>query len=293
MRILLTDSGLGGLSICANIIQKAKRMKAFPFEEFDVKYVNAVPKMYDGFNLIKPRRKQVHLFDQFLKKVSTKYEPDSIYIVCNSLSAIYSQTEFANITSSDVKGIIKLGIELLNKEYNNSHDGIIILGAETTIKENIYQNELNKLGIPSENIVSQSCPELANTISNDIAGEKIYHLIDKYLSLALDKTPKSIENIIVYLGCTHYGYRKNLFEKYLLERNVKFSIVNPNEYFSGIIIPLDGNSNKYKPVVPTVEFITHYPIPNQEINTISKYLKDISSETVLALQNYNFVDDLY
>ena len=235
----------------------------------------------------------MHLFDQFLKKVSNKFEPDSIYIVCNSLSAIYSKTEYANIASCDVKGIIKIGIELLYKEYNDSHDGIIILGAETTIKENIYPIELNKLGIPSENIVSQSCPDLANTISNDIAGEKIYYLIDKYLSLALDKIQKSIGNIIVYLGCTHYSYRINLFEKYLLERGLKFSIVNPNEYFSKIIIPKDSNTDEYEAVVPTVEFITHYPIPYQEINTVSKYLKDISSETAVALQNYNVVDDLY
>ena len=69
MKILLTDSGLGGLSICANIIQNIKRMDVVPFDTIDIKYVNAVPKMYDGFNLIKPYSKQVNMFNQFLNNI--------------------------------------------------------------------------------------------------------------------------------------------------------------------------------------------------------------------------------
>ena len=128
--------------------------------------------------------------------MSNKYSPDSIFIVCNSLSAIYPKTEFAKNPSLLVEGIIQLGTDLIFKEYNNTQDGIIILGAETTIKENIYQKELVKLGVPAENIISQACPNLANTISNDETGELVNKLIDKYLSIALNKMPDNIENII-------------------------------------------------------------------------------------------------
>lgn len=292
MKILLTDSGLGGLSICANIIQNIKRMDAFPYDTIEIKYVNAVPKMYDGFNLIKPYSKQVSMFNQFLNNVSNKYSPDSIFIVCNSLSAIYPKTEFKKTSSLNVEGIIQVGIDLLNKEHN-THDGIIILGAETTIKENIYQKELVKLGIPVENIISQVCPNLANTISNDETGEQVYKLIDKYLSKALSKMHDSIEKILVYLGCTHFGYRKDLFEKYLKEKGIRYFIINPNESFFKRIIPKESNSSKYDVTEPSVGFISHYPIPNQEIQTIANFLKDISPETVFALQNYTVDDELY
>ena len=293
MKILLTDSGLGGLSICANIIQNINRMDAFPIDTIDIKYVNAVPKMYDGFNLIKPYSKQVSMFNQFLNNVSNKYSPDSIIIVCNSLSAIYPKTDFAKTSDINVEGIIQLGTDLIFKEYNNTQDGIIILGAETTIKENIYQKELVKLGISADNIVSQACPNLANTISNDETGELVKKLIDKYLSITLDKMFDSNENILVYLGCTHYGYRDELFDEYFAEKGISYSIINPNESFFERIFPKVGSSIKYDAIDSTVEFISHYPIPNQEIKTITKFLNDISPETVFALQNFTVDDELY
>ena len=36
--------------------------------------------------------------------------------------------------------------------------------------------------------------------------------------------PDNIENIIVYLGCTHYGYRKKLLDKYLKEKELAYSL---------------------------------------------------------------------
>ena len=56
---------------------------------------------------------------------------------------------------------------------------------------------------------------------------------------------------------------------------------------------MESNSIKYDAIELTVEFISHYPIPNQEILTITNFIKDISPETVFALQNYIVDDELY
>lgn len=295
MRILLTDSGLGGLSVCADILQNVKALNILPFYQLEIKYVNAIPKTHDGYNLMKSRSEQIDTFNRFLINVSNRYNPDAIYIVCNSLSAIYPKTDFSKTTSTPVKGIIHIGLDLLIDSYNKKCDtGIIILAADTTIEENIYANQLIDAGVPRENIVSQACTGLANTISNDSKGNKIYMLIEKYLSLALKKLPNNCKYAIVYLGCTHYGYRQDLFEKFLLSKGVESTIINPNNYFFDRIFKKTVRSNiKYDPIIPTIEFITHYPIPDQEINNISKYLSIVSPETAHALQNYLVVEDLF
>lgn len=175
MRILLTDSGLGGLSVCADILQKIKTLSNQSFNKLEIKYVNAVPKTHGGYNLMESLGEQIETFNRFLMNVSKKYTPDAIYIVCNSLSAIYSKTDFSKTTLIPVEGIIQIGLDLLVDSYNKKCDsGVIILAADTTIKEDIYANQLIDIGIPRKHIVSQACTDLANTISSDSEGDQIY-----------------------------------------------------------------------------------------------------------------------
>ena len=149
MRILLTDSGLGGLSVCADIVRNVKTSSNLPFNQLDIKYVNAIPKTHKGYNSMESHSERIKIFNHFLTNVSKKYSPDAIYIVCNSLSSIYPKTEFAKTASVNVEGIIQIGADLLIKTYNDDKSaGIIILGADTTIKENSYPELLIKAGVP-------------------------------------------------------------------------------------------------------------------------------------------------
>jgi len=290
MKIILTDSGLGGLSICAKVVKKIKSTSTI--NDIEIIYVNAVPRTQDGFNVIDSVDKQIKLFDNFLNNISNLYEPDAVYVACNSLSALLPKT--TSILTNKTSGIINIGVESIVNSFNKyKNSKIVILGAETTIKENIYFNKLVDRGIPKNKIISQSCPGLANTISNDPIGIDVSLLIEKYLSIALKNVNELEDKILVYLGCTHYGYRTELFENYLDNVDVDYEIINPNlEFSKRIINSLQcGNSNSNN--IPKVRFITHYPIPQNELNTLSKYLNDISPETVKGFQNYIIEDNLY
>jgi hypothetical protein len=65
MRILLTDSGLGGLSVCADISQKVKTLSNLSFNKLEIKYVNAIPKTHGGYNLM-----VIH-YQQFIQRLIT------------------------------------------------------------------------------------------------------------------------------------------------------------------------------------------------------------------------------
>lgn len=291
MKIILTDSGLGGLSVCGNVVKKINSTSTK--NNIQITYVNAVPRNQDGFNVIDSVDKQVRIFNNFLNNISNLYKPDAVYVACNSLSALLPKTDSA--LNNKISGIINIGVDSIIKslrKYKNSK--IVILGAETTIRENIYQKELIRKGISIDRIISQSCPELANTISNDPGGDKVYKLIEKYLPNALKYIDKTNDKVLIYLGCTHYGYRTELFEKYLDKKGFDFEIINPNIEFSKLIISyILVNKSSGNMANPKVSFITHYPIPQNELNTLSNYLYHISKETVQAFQNYIIEDNLY
>jgi glutamate racemase len=293
MKIILTDSGLGGLSICANVVKKIKSISTN--NDIEILYINAVPRTRDGFNVISSIDEQVKMFNNFLNNISNLYKPHAIYVACNSLSALLHKTEFYRSKYISISGIKDIGVAYIVSSFKkNSNSKIIILGAETTIRENIYHRELNRKGIPEDRIISQSCPELANTISNDPKGDKVYELIEKYLFKTLKKINSSTDKIIVYLGCTHYGYRTELFKKYLDKNGINYMLINPNIKYSKLIISnMQIEESKVSNIEPKVSFITHYPIPQNEINTLTQYLNNISLETVRAFQNFIVEDSLY
>lgn len=292
MNLIITDSGLGGLSVCANLV--ADLSSTTLDEDFDIKYINAVPEKYYGYNRMPNRAEKIKVFDQFLSVISHKYEPDYIYVACNSLSVLMKETTIYKSKNIPVLGIIETGVELLMAHYIPEITKIVILAAPTTIAENTYHEKLVAEGIPADTIISQACPELANTISNDPAGGMISNLIAEYLSTAMEKITSTCERYLIYLGCTHYGYRRDIFKQELEKYPRLFKIINPNDAVTINLFPAKNNyHSKGKTGRVNVEFITSYQIPKREIATLSNYLKNVSPTTVYALQNYILDHELF
>ena len=290
MRLIITDSGLGGLSICAGLMRYLKNNPSD--RQFDIKYINAVPATHDGYNTMNSREEKISIFDQFLHSVSKRYQPDKIYIACNSLSVIVNETSFYNENRYPVDGIVSTGIDqILINRSNNHETGTIILATETTINEGTYERLLLAAGMDRSMIASQSCPNLANTISNNPEGDRVKKLIEKYLIQAFRKFDQSHSSYLVYLGCTHYGYRTDIFIQVLEELNLSYKIINPNQYAIQKLV--DMPSESVSTSEPKVEFISQYQVPENEIKTLNNFLSPISEETASALLNQIVIPDLF
>jgi glutamate racemase len=144
-------------------------------------------------------------------------------------------------------------------------------------------------------IISQACPDLADTISEDRAGEKAKTLIERYVRDALAKMNAPAACYLAYLACTHYGYRKELFSRVCEEVGFEAEILNPNELVAddlfgathaAILGP--GEENEIE-----VEFVAHYRIPDTALETISFFLNDISPATVRAFLDYTYAPELF
>jgi hypothetical protein len=100
--IAVTDSGLGGLSILADAVERSKIWKSF--QKVDFVYFNALFSNQGGYNTLKSRQEKTAVFDSALSSLEERYDPDIILIGCNTLSAIYNDTIFARRTRTPVKG---------------------------------------------------------------------------------------------------------------------------------------------------------------------------------------------
>lgn len=293
MHILITDSGVGGLSVCA-YAERFVRMEGLS-EPVRLTFANAAPENDYGYNSMPSRDEKLRTFDRFLRNVTGRFAPDSIYVACNTLSVLLPDTPFFQTAAIPVKGIVETGAALLLKELEADPRSVaMIFGTQTTIDAGTYPRILEARGIERSRIVSQACPGLADTISEDREGEKTRHEIRRWVAAAIDKSQHADAPVVACLACTHYGYRRELFAAALEEAGIRATVVNPNERAvddlfgarSGV-----GGEGMNRDV--EVELVTRYAIPPATIEALTWFLSDISPRTVAAMRSFVHLPDLF
>ena len=94
MHLVITDSGLGGLAICAGI-EQAVRL-AGSGGALRITYVNAWPDDHHGYNDLSGMPAQAAVFDRALAAIDAM-RPDRILIACNTLSIVYAHTAHSRV----------------------------------------------------------------------------------------------------------------------------------------------------------------------------------------------------
>jgi glutamate racemase len=277
MHIVITDSGVGGLSVVAYAERFVRTRGAA--EPVRLTFANAAPANDYGYNAMPSHAAKVETFDRFLHNVTRRFAPDKIYVACNTLSVLLPDVRVA----VPIKGIIETGVALLLRALDNDPRSVaMIFGTQTTIDAGVYPRALQERGIDAARIVSQACPGLADVISEDREGTKAKAEIERWVAAAMAKMPDAGAPIVACLACTHYGYRKEFFEELLPV------VINPNESAVDDLFDRDGAAHDVD-----VRFVTRYAIPQTTIDTLTWLLNDISPRTVAALQNFEHVPDLF
>jgi glutamate racemase len=295
MHILITDSGVGGLSVCA-YAERFVRTHGFT-EPVRLTFANAAPENDYGYNSMSSREEKLETFDRFLTNVTARYRPDFLYVACNTLSVLLPDTPYFRSAAIPVKGIVETGVRLMSNELEDNPSSVaIIFGTQTTIDAGAYPRLLEERGVEASRIISQACPGLADTISEDREGTRTKSEIDRWVNIALEKgTGKlALKNrpVVACLACTHYGYRKELFSSAFADAGVRARVINPNESAVGDLFgPGDADTEMNRDV--PVEFVTRYPIPETTIEALTWFLSDISPRTVDAMRGFVHVPHLF
>lgn len=289
MRLMITDSGLGGLSICAGL--ENTLMDRDQGDGIELLYVNATPDDRLGYNALSTQQERIDLFDAFLKATYARFLPDKIAIACNTLSVIYDQTKFASENLVEVIGMVEAGIKTLEVSLQAKPDqDLIIFATETTTEANTYPESIST---KRTRVSAQACPELAHAISIDASGQMCRRLLRGYVKHALQRFPGKPEHVIAFLGCTHYGYQEEIFRSLINEHGSSVSLLNPNDL---LIEQLMAQSNGHTAgsVQPLqISLKSRYPIPATEIHSMRTYLNGSAPLTFSALQNHRVIPDLF
>ena len=92
MHIVVTDSGVGGLSVVA-YAERFVRMQGFD-EPVRLTFANAAPANDYGYNAMPSRAAKLETFDCFLRNAAARFAPDMIYVACNTLSVLLPDTPY-------------------------------------------------------------------------------------------------------------------------------------------------------------------------------------------------------
>ena len=290
--ILITDSGLGGLSVCADL--DACLSKAKSLGTVRLVFVNALADVASPYNGLADKA-QLRVFDDALAGMKRWYHPDAILIACNTLSALYPGTSSASKEEIPVVSIIDVGSKTIAERAKKSGSSqIVILGTPTTITSGIYVAQLATFGIPQDRIVSQSCKLLETEIQANPKSDLVKNLIETYVDEAIEKLgTNQVGAITVGLCCSHYGYSADAFRQALKQKvGTKFELINPNK----AMIALFEGANRVKMGSPTkirVEVASRVPFTLQEIHSIAGELNRTSRRTAEALRHYQLKEDLF
>ena len=303
MNIVITDSGLGGLSVCAQLIHLLKNYSVpensdSPSSDIKITYVNAVPSNDLGYNTMSGKQEQIETFEKIISNTVRMISPDNIFVACGTLSVLLNQMAPPGDKSVKIEGIVSIGIQLLvDNMIKIPNAKAIIMATPTTVNNNSFQRELLNNGIAKNQIVVQSCPNLANEISNDPEGSKVEKRIQYWVKKSLQQLQgKTKDHLMLFLGCTHYGYHENMFKMAFINEGFnKLTVLNPNYAAAEklkIYVLNDKSRNSVLKNSFSINLLSPYAIPEQEIITLNKLLTPISPETSQALINAQIVPEL-
>jgi glutamate racemase len=292
VKIAVTDSGLGGLSVMAEAARRMKEARIFKAADFI--FFNALFSPEGGYNSLKTRPEKIAVFDSALNSLEKKCRPDVILIGCNTLSVLYEDTPFAARTKTPVIDIVEPGAELIARSLAASpQSSVIIFGTPTTIAENTYKQRLQGLGFAEERIIGQSCPELESFIEKDHGGDETALLISGCVDEAVQKIPPPRPPLFISLNCTHYGYSLPLWEKAFDESGIKpLAILNPNSKMTDVLIRPEY-VNRHPRTDVRARVVSMIEVGRDRVESLAKWLQDISPETAAALRNYELIPTLF
>ncbi len=290
IRILVTDSGLGGLSVLNDILKKIKIES--PFQNVELIFADALFDSNSGYNKLATRQEKIDIFNRALLGIENYFKPDIIFIACNTLSVLYDDTSFSKETKTLVVGIVNFGVDLIfNELKNNSNSKAIIYATETTINSEAHKRELVKRGISEERIITKACPQLQSLIERNPNGLETKKLIDKYTSEVLSEISDTQE-LYISLNCTHFGYSFNFWEEVFESKNIKLKgILDPNNQMANVLF--SRNNARIKNPTIQIKIVSKVEMPNDNQKAMSQLFRLESPELSEAIENYIFKPDLF
>ena len=289
--ILITDSGLGGLSVFNDIANQLEHKS--PWQSVRLVYFNAWPAPHRGYNHFDTLQKRAQIFNNALYSM-LEFNPDQILIACNTLSVIYPHTEFCAASAARVEGIVDHGVKMINEKLAADPDSVaVILGTPTTIQAQSHKKELVRLGIGPDRIINTGCTNLAGWIERKPFSREVARMITRFVKETGQKLSGFTGHIYAGLCCTHFGYKEALFKEAFADYvSGKVTLLNPNVRMAQTVLESDGQ-NRYSRARIDMQIVSKAVWEPKQIDAYLKLMPDMSKTAQTALKNYSLNTQLF
>jgi glutamate racemase len=289
--ILVTDSGLGGLSIFNRIAAHLADQSVWP--GVDLTYFNAWPAPMRGYNHFDTLERRVRVFDNALRAMD-RFDPDQILIACNTLSVIYPHTPFARKTNKEVREIVSHGVEMLFEHLTRDPSSMaVVFGTPSTAEAASHEKGLRALGISKERILSIGCTNLAGYIEREPFSRIVGQTIDHFVREAVRQLEGTSGPVHAALCCTHFAYRQTLFRQAFDQHmNRPVTLSDPNIRMADQVFEPRGKQRFERPGI-RVKIVSQAVWPKEQIQAYLKLMPDMTEAVREALLNYEHNDTLF
>ena len=286
LKVIFTDSGLGGLSIMADFVKLADLHGL----NVDSIFFNAQLSRDWGYKKMDSKT-QVQVFNKALQSMQDLYNPDIIAIACNTLSVVYLKSDFYKQAGSTILDIIETGKSLINQSDCRN---ILEVAMPTTVESGVYSDKSKEIiGIASDTSLPDAI-ENADYQKIDLILEEVF----KQASLEMTKRNLQNSDAALFLGCTHFPVIKDKFIDFAENKGVNIcSLLDPNEKFSQLVleeamIKSETGTSEKKPQ-NNIKVVSRLEFKKSEISNFANLIKTRSAETAKALRNYEYNPDLF
>lgn len=289
--LLVTDSGLGGLLVFAQVAERLFRKPIF--QKASLVYYNAWPEQNRGYNTLKGMQERVRVFQAALEGMK-RYHPDLIMIACNTLSVLFPETPFSRTESIPVVDIVRFGVDMIYERLSRDDKArALLLGTVTTIASDRHRSLLIQRGISPERIVVQPCDQLATQIEKGPEREPVAALVKAYATEAAEKLGRPTGEVVVGLLCTHFGYCRDLIGRVLQEKIPgKVTLLDPNQRMAAFLFEKSGDL-RCDSIALDLKVVSRIKWEQERIDAISNVIRHHSLETARALRHYQWIPDLF
>jgi glutamate racemase len=287
--IVVTDSGLGGLSVVADAAEKFRQDPVF--KSVELVFVSALFSNEGGYNSLQTRDEKLQVFSNALQSMQDRYDPDIILVACNTLSVLLPDTEFARTSQVPVTGIVEDGVKQIAQQLQGKPGATNILFATRgTVDEGTHKNLLLEMGFEDEQIITQACPQLTLYIEQGYDSMYTEMLIDAYVDEAVSGMGELDGPLSISFNCTHFGYALESWKEAFATRDIEVAaVLNPNTQMVDFLL----GEPRFEQSGIKVRVVSMIDIPADRRDSIGRYLQGVSPVTAEALGNFELTTDLF
>jgi glutamate racemase len=282
---VITDSGLGGLLICADLESRLRR--SAPDGPVRLIYVNAWPEAGQGYNDLPDLEARAAVFDRALDAM-TSLRPGLILIACNTLSIVYESTAFSRAPAVPVTGILEEGAELFGRALARDPSGrLILFGTRTTVGSGEHLRRLAGRGADPGRVIAEACHGLAGVIDKDPDSSAVAGLVGECVARAARRLPPG-GTLYAGLACTHYAYVGQVFlEALSRQTGSAVEVLDPGR---GLVDRLTCSLDRRRPGSGdrpvTVEVVSKVELPESQRRAVAARVEPVSPAAARALLDY-------